>query len=38
MNQCEGQISLMDLLAPVATDNEPPRLLSVGQNHVQAKA
>ena len=31
MNQCEGQISLMDLLAPVATDNEPPRLLSAGQ-------
>ena len=31
MIQCEGQISLMDLLAPVATDNEPPRLLSVGQ-------
>lgn len=31
MIQCEGQMSLMDLLAPVATDNEPPRLLSAGQ-------
>lgn len=31
MNQCEGQMSLMDLLDPVATDNEPPRLLSAGQ-------
>ncbi len=31
MIQCEGQMSLMDLLTPVATDNEPPRLLSVGQ-------
>lgn len=31
MIQCEGQISLMDLLTPAATDNEPPRLLSVGQ-------
>ena len=31
MIQCEGQMSLMDLLTPVATDNEPPRLLSAGQ-------
>lgn len=31
MIQCEGQMSLMDILAPVATDNGPPRLLSVGQ-------
>ncbi len=31
MIQCEGQMSLMDLFAPVAIDNEPPRLLSAGQ-------
>lgn len=31
MIQCEGQMSLMDLLTPVATGNEPPRLLSAGQ-------
>lgn len=32
MIQCEGQMSLMDLLALVATDNEPPRLLAAGQS------
>jgi hypothetical protein len=31
MIQCEGQLSLMDLLSPIAADNEPPRLLREGQ-------
>ena len=31
MIQCEGQLSLMDLLAPLAVDNEPPCLLREGQ-------
>ena len=32
--ECEGQMSLkdlMDLIAPVVVDNEPPILLSEGQ-------
>lgn len=36
MNQCDGQMNLMDLLAPVATDNESPRLLSEGQTVYKA--
>lgn len=31
MIQCDGQMNLMDLLAPVAADNESPRLLLKGQ-------
>lgn len=31
MIQCEGQMSLMDLLAPVVVNKEPPILLSEGQ-------
>lgn len=31
MIQCDGQLSLMDLLNPIAIDNKPPILLQEGQ-------
>lgn len=36
MIQCEGQLSLMDLLSLIAADNEPPRLLREGQTVYKA--